>query len=545
MIEPDDFGCSSVRTFAHVGDPTPSPDHSVFWNHWYKAVTEERPFIRRRTTEDPSDPTATHEFDSAGGVRIGGTVVAPPEDVPATGALVVVHGTSPKQCAVEHARWNRLAKRGVAVLAIRLRGFPGSQRETGDLRKPDQLGAGWLARGLTADDHSEWVLPHAVADVFNACRVMRNWMLGRRGGDDHPIECEPEPSDHPAIMLFGESLGGGIAVMAAGQLAGRLPRDHFIDRMALGLPSLGDWPWRFAHRPCGAAVDLDKVLRQHPDRRVDLVERIRLCDAVVHATKVRRPTLGKLAHRDDIVPAPTAAAVFNAVDADPARKWRFLVPYGHIDGGISNARRHALFERCMADYFDPAVRPIDAMRPWEAVLHSGDKAPDGWTPSLKQDEPELDTPKPRARSGSKTAADTPKSLFAGDVSLDEREARLIEAYRLVGRTLDALPYTDDFDRLLAAAEYENPRDALHTLQRLRKSGRLPRLGRASESPPKIDPENEALIESLVIEHAGSLGQRDRLPYSDAFDRVLEAFNARAGASLSAHDLWRLIARLAK
>lgn len=537
MIEPDDFGCNAVRTFAHVGDPTPAPDHSVFWNHWYSAVVSERPFLRRRRTEDSSDPTATHEFDSAGGVRIGGAIVAPPDGVRTTGALVVVHGTSPKQCEVEHARWNHLAKRGVTVFAIRLRGFPGSQRETGDLRKPNKLGAGWLARGLDADHNNEWVLPHGVADVFNACRAMRNWMLGQRGGDDHPVESTVEPTDHPTVMLFGESLGGGIAVMAAAQLAGKLPRDHFIDRLALGLPSLGDWGWRFAHRPCGAAIDLDKVLTHHADRREELFDRIRLCDAVVHAAKVRRPTLGKLAHLDDIVPAPTAAAVFNAVDADPARKWRFLTPYGHIDGGISNARRHALFERCMGDFFDPAHRPIQSMQAWEPIMHAGDKAPDGWSPSLKQPDPdEPDTNQPSA---------TPKSLFAGDITLDEREAALIEAYQHVGRTLDALPYTDDFDRVLAASKYDNPRDALHTLQRLRKSGRLPRLGRTTEKPPKIDAEHETLIESLVIEHAGTLGQRDRLPYTDAFDRILEAFNAQTGASISAHDLWRLIARLAK
>jgi cephalosporin-C deacetylase-like acetyl esterase len=530
MIEPDDFGCNAVRTFAHVGDPTPAPDHSVFWNHWYQAVTSERPFLRRRIIEDPSDPTATHEFDSAGGVRIGGAIVAPPEGVRTTGALVVVHGTSPKACAVEHARWNHLAQRGVAVFAVRLRGFPGSQRETGDLRTPNKLGAGWLARGLAADNHNEWVLPHAVADVFNACRAMRNWMLGRRGGDDHPIESIATPTDHPTVMLFGESLGGGIAVMAASQLAGRLPRDHFIDRLALGLPSLGDWPWRFAHRPCGAAIDLDKVLTHHADRRAELFDRIRLCDAIVHATKVRRPTLGKLACRDDIVPAPTAAGVFNAIDADPARKWRFLVPYGHIDGGISNARRHALYERCMGDFFDPARRPSETMHPWEHVMHSGDKAPDGWSPSLAQ------------QAESRPVS---KSLFAGDVSLDEQEAALIEAYRTIGRTLDALPYTDDFDRLLASANHTNPREALHTLQRLRKSGRLPRLGRSPEKPPKIDPELETIIEALVVQHAGTLGQRDRLPYTEAFDRVLESFNAQAGASLSQHDLWRLIARLAK
>lgn len=528
MIEPDDFGLPGVRTFAHVGDPAPVPDHSVFWNRWYAAVTAELPSIRRRAVDDPSDPTATHEFDSAGGVRIGGRVVLPPKGMRIRAGLVIVHGTSPRACAVEDDRWKRVAERGVLVFAIRLRGFPGSQRETGDLRTPDAVGAGWIGRGLDAPTHDEWIVPHAVADVFQACRVLRNWIIGRRGDG---IDAEPEPTDHPLVALYGESLGGGLAVMAAAQLAGRLPRAHFIDRIALGLPSLGDWGWRFRHRACGAGMDIEKILTHHAARRDELIARVRLCDAVVHATKVRRPTLAKLAARDDVVPAPTAAAIFNAIDADPARKWRFLVPYGHIDGGITNARRHALFERCLADFFDPSARPIQLMEAWEPVLHTGDRAPDGSTPSITGDETPSPTPAP--------------ALFTDPVTMDAHETALVAAYQSVGRTLDALPYTDDFERLCQHAHAEDRREALHSLQRLRKAGRLPRLGRAPDHPPKIDAEHERLLEQLVVEHAGTLGQRDRLPYTEAFDRLLESFNAGTGSSLNAHDLWRLIARLAK
>lgn len=526
MIEPDDFGLPGVRTFAHVGDPTPASDHSVFWNHWYAAVTAEMPAIRRRVAEDPSDPGATHEFDSAGGVRIGGRLVLPPDGMPVRAGLVAVHGMHPGPLEGEDARWRRVAANGVMVFAIRLRGFPGSQRETGDLRTPDEVGAGWIGRGLDAETHNEWIVPHAVADAFHACRVLRNWMLGRRG---EGVDAEPEPTDHPLVSLFGESLGGGIAVMAAAQLAGRLPRAHFIDRLALDLPSLGDWPWRFCHRPCGVGLDIEKVLTHFSPRRGELASRIRLCDAVVHASKVRRPTLAKLASRDETVPAPAAAAVFNAIDADPARKWRFLVPYGHIDGGISNARRHALFERAMVTFFDHSKRPIELMPVWEPLMHAGDRGPDGAVPSI--------APLPEEAS-------PPPSLFGG-MTVDAHEARLIDAYASVGRTLDALPYTDDFERLCSLAEATDRRETLHTLQRLRKSGRLPRLGRAPDHPPRISEDQERLLESLVVEHAGSLGQRDRLPYTEAFDRTLEAFNTRAGASLSAHDLWRLIARLAK
>lgn len=527
MIEPDDFGLPGVRTFAHVGDPSPSPDHSVFWNHWYTAVTGEKPAIRRRAIDDPSDPTVTHEFDSAGGVRIGGRLVLPPSGEKVRAGLVVVHGTSPKACEVEDARWRRVAARGVMVFAIRLRGFPGSQRETGDLRTPDAVGAGWICRGLDAPTHDDWVLPHAVADVFQACRVLRNWIIGLRGDG---VDATPESTERPLVFLYGESLGGGIAAIAASQLAGRLPRAHFIDRIALGLPSLGDWTWRLRHPASGTGADIKKILTHHAPRRDELIQRLRLCDAVVHAARVRRPTLIKLAVKDDIVPAPTAAAIFNAIDADPARKWRFLVPYGHIDGGVTNARRHALFERCLADYFRPDKRPIELMEAWEPVLHTGDRTPDGETPTI---------------AGGGDEDPPPAALFDDTITADAYNRALTDAYETVGRTLDALPYTDDFERLCSLAGIDDRREVLHSLQRLRKSGRLPRLGRAPDHPPKIDAEHERLLGELVVEQAGTLGQRDRLPYTEGFDRLLERYNESTGSAINAHDLWRLIARLAK
>jgi hypothetical protein len=179
------------------------------------------------------------------------------------------------------------------------------------------------------------------------------------------------------------------------------------------------------------------------------------------------------------------------------------------------------------DFFDPSARPIQLMEAWEPVMHTGDRGPDGSSPSLTGE-----------------AAPAP-ALFEGSLTLDAYVTALISAYERVGRTLDALPYTEDFERLCVLAGVDDRREALHQLQRLRKAGRLPRLGRAADHPPKIDGAHEQLLEELVIEHAGTLGQRDRLPYTEAFDRLLESFNARAGSSLGAHDLWRLIARLAK
>lgn len=131
---------------------------------------------------------------------------------------------------------------------------------------------------------------------------------------------------------------------------------------------------------------------------------------------------------------------------------------------------------------------------------------------------------------------------------------LISVYQKQGRTLDDLPYTDDFENLYSAMyggeEAEQgvaPTRAqvIHRLQNLRKAGRLPRLGRAQGQRPRINAEQEALLGSLVEQHVGALSRRDQLLYTTAFEELSTRFNAEAGLELSRHDIWRLIAKLAK
>lgn len=130
---------------------------------------------------------------------------------------------------------------------------------------------------------------------------------------------------------------------------------------------------------------------------------------------------------------------------------------------------------------------------------------------------------------------------------------LTSVYARQGRTLDDLPYTAEFERIFEAADEaaagvdgSRARQALfHRLHNLRKAGRLPRLGKARTAPPRIDGEHEALLTRLVEQRVERLSLRDQLPYTPAFDELVAAFNAQAGLNLSPHDVWRIIAKLAK
>jgi hypothetical protein len=72
---------------------------------------------------------------------------------------------------------------------------------------------------------------------------------------------------------------------------------------------------------------------------------------------------------------------------------------------------------------------------------------------------------------------TGNDIWEGPKLSSEDEA-LIDAYRTVGRPLDDLPYTDDFERLMDLLQRPRDRDHMHyvfrRLMNLRKRAVLPR-----------------------------------------------------------------------
>ena len=347
MLEPDDFGLSVAATLARVGDPRPPAEFRTFWSRWREMVSALNPRLHPVREPDPSDTSATHEFESVQSVRIGCRFVRPPASGPTHAGLVVLHGyADPEPMDEQQRRWSGLIDRGVAVLILRVRGYPGSTLDTGLLTAAP---GGWISHGLeTAIDErsgqSAWSLSGAVADVVCAVRALRAAVPTGAG-----------------VFMHGESLGGALAVLASAQLGPMAPQ-----RLGLALPSFGDWPWRL-HRvshPLGAAEDVQGVLVRHA-REVDRVTNtLRLFDTVLHAPRVRGPMLCKLAERDEVVPAPSAAAVFNALSPSPTERWRYVTRYGHFDGGLADARRHAMFERVVDVFFDPAQEPGEGVFEW-------------------------------------------------------------------------------------------------------------------------------------------------------------------------------------
>lgn len=158
----------------------------------------------------------------------------------------------------------------------------------------------------------------------------------------------------------------------------------------------------------------------------------------------------------------------------------------------------------------------------------------------------------RSHGNSATTEDTRSaggSLFADVVSpVAPKRQILHDLYEKIGRTADDLPYTPQFESLFNAyiAQHPDPKptrqETWRHLLNLRKAGKLPRLGPAKSVPPDISDADRQRLRDLL---GTNIGRRDRMPYTDDFNALVDQFNKSLPRPLSPHLVWRLVATLAK
>ena len=327
LSQPEDYGLTAEETLAQRVSGVPPGDFDAFWSE-FREEAESLPRIWRNAV-DPDEPSEVI-VPSVRSVRIVARVSCPPgRQADYRGGVITSHGSGAEASFPRAPEpW---CEHGLVTVRLRVRGYPPSTWDLPDCRSD------WILRGIETPE--TWILRGAVADVIQCFRGLRAWL-----GDDRPIG------------LHGESLGGGLAVMAAAQLAAMGDPPH---RLVAGLPSFGNWTWR-AGRYCGGTGALvNEFLISMREDAEFLLERMGLLDAAHHAPRVTCPTLVKLAERDDVVPAPSAASIANALPPD--QLWRWITRYGHFEGGIADLRRHALFERMHPGFLDPTRSPDEAV----------------------------------------------------------------------------------------------------------------------------------------------------------------------------------------
>jgi catechol 2,3-dioxygenase-like lactoylglutathione lyase family enzyme len=147
-------------------------------------------------------------------------------------------------------------------------------------------------------------------------------------------------------------------------------------------------------------------------------------------------------------------------------------------------------------------------------------------------------------------AKPPGTLFAGvEPRVATNRLALIQAYTAIGRTADDLPYTPHFETLFSSyiATMPDPKPTRsetwrHLLNLRKKKGHLPKFGEARSRPPEMSPEDRDKLRQMLGE---DIGKRDRLPYTDRFDQLVDEFNKTQQRPISPHMVWRMVATLAK
>ena len=142
-----------------------------------------------------------------------------------------------------------------------------------------------------------------------------------------------------------------------------------------------------------------------------------------------------------------------------------------------------------------------------------------------------------------------EALFAGFEPFHKaRPDVLCALYEKTGRTADDLPYTPHFESLYKgyAGQYgtvaPTRQEVWRHLLNIRKRGKLPKLGEARSRPPDVSDEDLDQLRRML---GKDIGKRDRLPYTQRFDQLVDEFNKTQPRPLSPHLVWRLVATMAK
>ncbi|MFA9479576.1 acetylxylan esterase [Phycisphaerales bacterium AB-hyl4] len=259
-----------------VGAPDAPADFEAFWRETYEQAmaVPPRPTV---TQIDQTDRLTVYEvdFDSWGGVRLGGWLTVPREGDVMRG-IVFGHGYGGR----DKPDLN-VPGPPAAVLFPCIRGFHRSA-------KPDlpSTAARHVIHGIKSRE--TYLHRGSVADVWAAASAL--------------VELYPGAAD--CLDFIGGSFCGGIGALA-------LPWDDRFRRAALRVPSFGNHPLRVT-LPCrGSGEAVRAYIRHHSADAV--LDVLAYFDAAVAARWLEKPTLCQCALFDPKVPPPGQFAVYNCL----------------------------------------------------------------------------------------------------------------------------------------------------------------------------------------------------------------------------------------
>lgn len=215
------------------------------------------------------------------------------------------------------------------MMDTRGQGWGGTRGDTPDPHGSagDVAFAGLMTRGIGHPD--DYYYRRVYVDAFRAVEAAQS----------HPAV------DPSRVVLHGISQGGGMVVATAGLVAGRL---EGVVAALPDVPFLQDFPRAIDITPRGPYPEIAGFLARHREKYESALEVLNYFDGVNLARWAAVPALYSAALMDDVCPASTVFASYNAYGADAGSPAKDIEVYrfnNHEGGQEQQWIRQLLFLR--------------------------------------------------------------------------------------------------------------------------------------------------------------------------------------------------------
>jgi cephalosporin-C deacetylase len=268
----------------YVPESSREPDYDAFWEET-KLESKNQPLeIRLSSIAYPILNINAQKliFKGFNGTDIAGFYLKPDSEKEKLPCLLMLHGYGGNKGSI--ANYAKYLMMGFAVIALDTRGHG----DSGNGSYPAGGTGAWVTQGIL--DPLKYYYRHVYMDVIRAVDV---------------LETLPE-IDQERIVIYGVSMGGGIALAVAGLDT----RPSFV---IADVPNMCDLPVAIQLKMEGSLTQVEQFLRQYPEQLKQVFKTLSFFDNKNLAENISCPVRISSGGKDLICPPQTIYGVFNLI----------------------------------------------------------------------------------------------------------------------------------------------------------------------------------------------------------------------------------------
>ncbi|RZT21511.1 acetylxylan esterase [Fictibacillus sp. BK138] len=290
----------------YIPESNREPDFDAFWEET-KLESKNQPLeVRLSDIPYPIRNINAQKliFKGFNGTELAGFYLKPDSEKKRLPCLLVLHGYGGNKGSI--ANYAKYLMMGYAVVALDTRGHG----ESGNGSYPAGGTGSWVTQGIL--DPATYYYRHVYMDVIRALDV---------------TETLPEVNSE-RIVIYGVSMGGGIALAVAGL-------DNRASYVIADVPNMCDLPLAIQLKMEGSLTAVEQFLRQYPDQLKQVFKTLSFYDNKNLAENISCPVWISAGGKDLICPPQTIYGVFNLIKTN--KNINYYSFSGHdLPGSISH-----------------------------------------------------------------------------------------------------------------------------------------------------------------------------------------------------------------